>query len=69
VSSKRFYVDVQVGSTWVRRSDWGRCQHALSYAEILAKVEIPGGSHAFSGVRVRYAGLTIARWKDGWPKR
>lgn len=66
----RFYVEVKVSRSapWVRFGDYRYLQPAHAEAVRLATLKTADtGIRVFAaGVRIRYRGITLAKWKDGW---
>ena len=64
----RFYVEVKVShdAPWVRKVSYGYLQPAFMQASACAAMVTNEGVKVFiDGVRIRYRGLTLAKWKGG----
>jgi hypothetical protein len=64
----RFYVQVRFNGerSWRTHDWWGRLHSAVDHASKLSRAKDADDTFYFPNVRIRYRGLTLERWKDGF---
>jgi hypothetical protein len=71
MKKSKFYIEVKLLSgytqqQWTMHAEWSYLVPAMDHVTRLRDAKYANGNRVFDGIRIRYRGLTLSRWKDGY---